>query len=57
MPHGAHRRLFRAGAAHWQAGELPVGQALAEPRPLFRKLDPDIVVAEELARMERSASA
>ncbi|MGZ8687558.1 MAG: methionine--tRNA ligase, partial [Gaiellaceae bacterium] len=41
----------------WQAAQLPVGQALVEPRPLFRKLDPDTVVAEELARMERSASA
>ena len=41
----------------WQAGELPVGQRLREPRPLFRKLDAETVVAEELARMERSASA
>ena len=57
---GHHTVLTGAYASwcgRWQAGELPVGQALAEPRPLFRKLDPDTVVAEELARMERSASA
>lgn len=48
---------YRSWCGRWQAGELPVGQALAEPRPLFRKLDPETVVAEELARMERSASA
>jgi methionyl-tRNA synthetase len=36
----------------WQPSELPPGQRLAEPRTLFRKLDPDRVVAEELHRME-----
>ena len=58
---GGHHTILTGAYAswcgRWQAGELPVGQALAEPRPLFRKLDPDTVVAEELARMERSASA
>ena len=48
---------YASWCGRWQAAELPVGQALAEPRPLFRKLDPETVVAEELARMERSASA
>ena len=41
----------------WAPGELPVGQELRPPRPLFRKLDPETVIAEELARMERSAAA
>ncbi len=41
----------------WQPGELPVGQRLREPRPLFRKLDPELVVSEEIARMERRAAA
>ncbi len=39
----------------WTPSELPAGQELREPRPLFRKLDPDTVVAEELERMRRSA--
>jgi methionyl-tRNA synthetase len=48
---------YATWCGRWEATQLPVGQALAEPRPLFRKLDPDTVVAEELARMERSAPA
>jgi methionyl-tRNA synthetase len=39
----------------WRASELPVGQKLLEPKPLFRKLDPEAVVAEELRRMEEAA--
>jgi methionyl-tRNA synthetase len=34
----------------WQPSELPSGQKLREPEPLFRKLDPGIV-DEELARL------
>ncbi|MGC9974975.1 MAG: methionine--tRNA ligase [Gaiellaceae bacterium] len=41
----------------WRASELPIGQKLLEPKPLFRKLDPEVVVAEELKRMEEEASA
>jgi methionyl-tRNA synthetase len=33
----------------WQPSELPPGQALREPQPLFRKLDPSIV-DDELGR-------
>jgi methionyl-tRNA synthetase len=40
----------------WRPGALPPGQRLREPRPLFRKLDPERVVAEELARMETAAA-
>ncbi|MEZ5101408.1 MAG: methionine--tRNA ligase [Thermoleophilia bacterium] len=36
----------------WEPSRLPPGQALREPRPLFRKLDPEQVVASELERME-----
>ena len=36
----------------WQPGSLPVGQQLRQPFALFRKLDPEQVVADELARME-----
>jgi methionyl-tRNA synthetase len=41
----------------WSPSVLEPGRALREPRPLFRKLDPAEVVAEELARMERAAEA
>jgi methionyl-tRNA synthetase len=37
-------------AGSWQPSELPSGQKLREPDPLFRKLDPGIV-DEELARL------
>ena len=35
----AHRRLRRAGSAAGQPSELPPGQKLREPEPLFKKLD------------------
>jgi methionyl-tRNA synthetase len=34
----------------WEPSELPAGQKLREPEPLFRKLDPGIV-DDELARL------
>ena len=37
-------------AARWQPSELPAGQKLQEPVPLFRKLDPSIV-EDELQRL------
>ena len=37
--------------------ELSPGQALQKPLPLFKKLDPDVVVPDELARMEARAAA
>jgi methionyl-tRNA synthetase len=36
---------------HWEPTQLPPGQMLRKPKPLFRKLDEGIV-EEELARME-----
>jgi methionyl-tRNA synthetase len=41
----------------WEPSELPPGQKLREPKPLFKKLDPETVVAEELARLQESAQA
>ncbi len=41
----------------WQVSGLPVGQKLLEPKPLFRKLDPEAVVTEELKRMEEVVEA
>jgi methionyl-tRNA synthetase len=39
----------------WAPSELPAGQKLEEPRPLFEKLDVEQVVADELERMQRAA--
>ena len=44
-------------SGEWRPSELPAGQALRQPEPLFKKLD-ESVVEEELARMgagDRSA--
>jgi methionyl-tRNA synthetase len=41
----------------WEPSAIAPGQPLQEPRPLFKKLDPDAVVAEELARMEQATPA
>ncbi|OAN48267.1 methionine--tRNA ligase [Chloroflexus islandicus] len=38
----------------WEPSALPVGQALRQPQPLFKKLD-EAVVEEELARMQSRA--
>jgi len=35
----------------WAKSELPAGQALREPAPLFKKLD-ESVIEEEYARLE-----
>ncbi len=48
-----HRVLtgaYQTWQGRWAVSQLPAGQALCEPKPLFRKLD-DAVVAEELARL------
>ncbi len=45
---------YGSAVGRWEPGSLPAGQELREPRPLFRKLDPATVVAEELERMKRA---
>jgi methionyl-tRNA synthetase len=42
---------YASWVGSWGPGELPARQKLREPKPLFRKLDPDKVEAEELERM------
>ncbi len=52
-----HRVLtgdYASWVGRWQPADLPIGQALREPRPLFKKLD-EQVIADELARMESAA--
>jgi methionyl-tRNA synthetase len=47
---------YETWAGRWEPTELPAGQVLPEPRPLYTKLDPEKVVADELARMQRDAA-
>jgi methionyl-tRNA synthetase len=42
---------YNGWVGRWLPSELPVGQKLREPEPLFRKLDPGIV-EEELRRLD-----
>lgn len=51
-----HRVLtgdYTEWVGRWAPSQLPVGQALLQPAPLFKKLD-EAVVAEELARLEQA---
>ena len=47
---------YASWTGRWKPGALPPGQPLRPPRPLFRKLDPERVVADELGRMEAAAA-
>jgi methionyl-tRNA synthetase len=54
-----HRVLtgdYTSWVGRWQPSELPVGQVLLPPVPLFKKLD-DSVVADELARLEQGQAS
>jgi len=46
---------YASWVGRWGPGELPAGRALPQPKPLFRKLDPEQVVEDELRRMEDEA--
>jgi len=46
---------YGSWVGRWEPSQLPPGQPLLEPRPLFRKLDPEQVVAEELERMSKTS--
>jgi methionyl-tRNA synthetase len=57
---GGERHVVLTGdysdwVGRWEPSALAPGQALREPRPLFKKLDSEQVVADELARMEAAA--
>ena len=54
-PHVVLTGDYHAWSGRWEPTELPAGQALREPRPLYVKLDPERVVADELERMQRAA--
>jgi len=46
---------YESWAGSWAPSELPAGRALPKPHPLFKKLDPEVVVPEELERMRKRA--
>jgi methionyl-tRNA synthetase len=56
-PDGSTHRVltgeYQTWIGRWAPSELPPGQKLQQPAPLFKKLD-ESVVAEELARLEQS---
>jgi methionyl-tRNA synthetase len=47
---------YESWVGEWAPSQLPAGRSLPPPRPLFKKLDPGQVVADELARMEERAA-
>jgi methionyl-tRNA synthetase len=44
---------YESWEGSWEPSSLPAGRPLPEPKPLFKKLDPDKVVPEEVERMRR----
>jgi methionyl-tRNA synthetase len=48
---------YASWIGRWEPSALPPGQPLREPAPLFAKLDPAVVVASELERMERTGGS
>jgi methionyl-tRNA synthetase len=50
--HGVLAGDYDALVGRWEPSRLPPGQTLREPQLLFRKLDPEKVVEEELKRMD-----
>jgi methionyl-tRNA synthetase len=55
-PHEVLTGEYESWIGNWSPSELVPGQTLQKPRPLFKKLDPEVVVPEELARMEAHAA-
>ncbi len=55
-PHVVLTGDYSSWTGRWGTSKLPSGQHLEDPAPLFKKLDPEKVVAEELRRMERRAA-
>jgi methionyl-tRNA synthetase len=50
-PHEALTYDGSAAVGRWEPERLPPGQSLPKPKPLFKKLDPEKVVEQELARL------
>ena len=48
---------YETWVGSWAPSELPPGRTLRKPQPLFKKLDAEKVVQEELGRLEQAAEA
>jgi methionyl-tRNA synthetase len=48
---------YESWVGRWEPSQLPVGQSLRVPRPLFVKLDPEKVMETELTRMADAATS
>src|SRR5215207_9954668 len=48
---------YQSWVGSWGPSDLPAGRKLHEPQQLFKKLDAEQVVQEELARLEQAAQA
>jgi methionyl-tRNA synthetase len=55
-PHEVLTGDYETWIGKWKPSEIAPGQKLREPRPLFKKLETEIVDAE-LARMEKAAAS
>jgi methionyl-tRNA synthetase len=55
-PHEVLTGDYDSWVGHWEPSELEPGRTLPEPEPLFKKLDADGVVPEELERMKKRAA-
>ncbi len=54
-----HQALVYDGSqavGRWEASQLPAGQALRQPQPLFRKLEPELI-EQEVARLGQPREA
>jgi methionyl-tRNA synthetase len=48
---------YESWVGSWAPSELPPGRKLQKPEPLFKKLDAERVVEDEVARLEQAAEA
>jgi methionyl-tRNA synthetase len=55
-PHEVLTGDYESWVGEWTPSDLAPGQPLVKPRPLFKKLDPDVVVPAELERMQQRAA-
>ena len=55
-PHEVLTGEYDSWVGRWEPSELEPGRTLPEPAPLFKKLDADVVVPEELERMKKRAA-
>jgi methionyl-tRNA synthetase len=48
---------YESWVGSWEPSQLEPGRKLREPEPLFKKLDAEQVVEDELERLEQTAEA